>query len=363
LLILLILVTSCKDNYNTDDITCYNTPNCTLIINFSYFIIIGRDTNISEITNNSIYYFYVDDTMIGNSLMSNDNITFFNMSSSVSFSWNSSEVDKSWQFYNEGWQKCKPTPGQENNCMQNNLVCIQNWSCSEWGSCLNEIQTRSCVDLNNCSNVTGKPIESQTCNTSSSPMIYLGLNFPDEVENSEEFDVTLHANNLEDSYYDVKIFIYTDQTSSVISEIYDESIGKWKNAYYYIDKTIRGEGDEKGEFSLRLKEDYHNFNGKANISARLRKSGTSQAWEFFSTIKIIEPKENTNTTDEGPIILEAGEVKKLENEEAIKLSSPKDIRTGGEKKEYIKKYAIYFYALFSTALLVLLIVKIRRHEK
>ncbi|MEM2956303.1 MAG: hypothetical protein QW041_01885 [Candidatus Pacearchaeota archaeon] len=41
--------------------------------------------------------------------------------------------------------------------------CIPNWQCSEWSKCINNTQTRNCIDLNNCTTLDGKPAESQPC--------------------------------------------------------------------------------------------------------------------------------------------------------------------------------------------------------
>ncbi len=41
--------------------------------------------------------------------------------------------------------------------------CIANWSCSDWGSCIDNNQTRTCTDLNSCNNTLSKPAEIQTC--------------------------------------------------------------------------------------------------------------------------------------------------------------------------------------------------------
>lgn len=38
-----------------------------------------------------------------------------------------------------------------------------NWNCSEWDSCLNNIQNRTCKKYNNCGNTYGKPNETQSC--------------------------------------------------------------------------------------------------------------------------------------------------------------------------------------------------------
>jgi hypothetical protein len=42
-------------------------------------------------------------------------------------------------------------------------LCEENWTCTEWSSCVNETQTRNCTDLNNCNTNNNKPITSQTC--------------------------------------------------------------------------------------------------------------------------------------------------------------------------------------------------------
>jgi hypothetical protein len=62
-----------------------------------------------------------------------------------------------------------------------NIVCTPQWSCTAWGSCQTQTcdwtgktacdtsftmpssQTRTCTDSKNCGTLSGKPIESQTC--------------------------------------------------------------------------------------------------------------------------------------------------------------------------------------------------------
>lgn len=41
--------------------------------------------------------------------------------------------------------------------------CIQNWQCDEWSDYEKECGYRTCIDLNDCGNVTGKPAEYQEC--------------------------------------------------------------------------------------------------------------------------------------------------------------------------------------------------------
>jgi len=51
-------------------------------------------------------------------------------------------------------------------------VCSEQWLCGSWGSCINNIQRRSCIDLNNCNNVVpkvNKPSETRSCTTVRAP--------------------------------------------------------------------------------------------------------------------------------------------------------------------------------------------------
>lgn len=44
-------------------------------------------------------------------------------------------------------------------------LCVQNWTCTEWGECVRGYQTRECTDENQCGNETGRPAERQLCLT------------------------------------------------------------------------------------------------------------------------------------------------------------------------------------------------------
>jgi len=70
-----------QDNQATDNITCYTITNCSLLTNATSFVIIDRNINISQITNLTINYFYVDDNALGGSGLNNngENLSFFNL--------------------------------------------------------------------------------------------------------------------------------------------------------------------------------------------------------------------------------------------------------------------------------------------
>jgi len=47
-----------------------------------------------------------------------------------------------------------------NTCV---ITCDENWVCSNWSTCINELQNRNCVDTNNCGTTELKPSLSQSC--------------------------------------------------------------------------------------------------------------------------------------------------------------------------------------------------------
>jgi len=102
-----------------DKITCQDIPDCSLITNAEYFMIIGRSTNIREITAEEIIYFFADDQKIGNGLNDGgDEITFYKSGFESWYKYDNSEADKSWQFCNSGWILDTPSPGKKNNCQE-----------------------------------------------------------------------------------------------------------------------------------------------------------------------------------------------------------------------------------------------------
>ena len=44
--------------------------------------------------------------------------------------------------------------------------CIPSWTCSTWGACANNKQARTCIDINHCGSLDGKPTEQQLCQAS-----------------------------------------------------------------------------------------------------------------------------------------------------------------------------------------------------
>jgi hypothetical protein len=53
-------------------------------------------------------------------------------------------------------------------------LCQPEWSCTDWGECVEGTQTRSCTVTNNCELDTGKPAESQTCESAAQTPLATG---------------------------------------------------------------------------------------------------------------------------------------------------------------------------------------------
>lgn len=43
------------------------------------------------------------------------------------------------------------------------IGCVENWTCFEWSACVNNQQTRMCVDVNKCGTELSMPKEVQSC--------------------------------------------------------------------------------------------------------------------------------------------------------------------------------------------------------
>lgn len=56
------------------------------------------------------------------------------------------------------------TTTSDDTMKDTSLVCMKNWSCSEWSDCdTNNVKIRTCVDLNECEDALDKPEEMDYC--------------------------------------------------------------------------------------------------------------------------------------------------------------------------------------------------------
>jgi len=64
---------------------------------------------------------------------------------------------------------CGEDPSQKLTLQICDSSCVPNWTCTNWSECQDGIQARSCVDKKLCNNETGKPLEFQECGLSCVP--------------------------------------------------------------------------------------------------------------------------------------------------------------------------------------------------
>ena len=322
-----------QDNHDIDEIVCA-IENCSLVISYEYFLILGKDTDISEITSASVNYFYVDDTKIGNSLNDEgDKVIFFNSTFSTNFSWNSSSTGKSWQLCDSSWNENEPTPGSVNSC----------------------------------------EAPSQNNTTPPEPQIYLEAEwYGDDILNTEDFDIEIKVYNLEDKDYNLRVWIEPEDEDKIISDRYDPKNDEWKSGKYYIDKFFSGPGNKSEDILLRLREEEDDFKGYAVLKAKLE----NEDYTLERSIKILEPEKNEedtidNDADSGSQgdsniqdtqqetatitgdIIKLGDRSKLQKQES---SEEKGIvyESGSEK---VKKYAIYGLNAILIVIIILLVKK------
>jgi hypothetical protein len=274
---------------------------------------------------------------------SGDNISIFNETELISnFEYSSSKDNESWSFESSEWKQCTPTPGEVNDC----------------------------------------PEENQNNNNDDDQSIILDLDWDDdEIINGKDFRITVTAENLDSGKsYDIKLWIENDDEDT-ISETYDD--GEWDSSEYYLTKVFENEQEDSINIKLRIDEDYNEFKGDARIWARIREHGDNDYIEEENArIKILEKNESesedeeeddeetgnkgsetatTNSNDkpesDEPIVLGSFDDNKEENKK--NNTETEDIKTQNNilyqsKQELIKKYAIYGFTLLCIILCVLL---------
>lgn len=104
-----------------EEITCHTIDNCTLETSADYFLILGRNINLTNVTGEAVTYFFVDDEKIGNGIndVGFEEIKLYNATyvSSMNYS-GSSNSSWSWSYCNGTWMQRPVTPGRKNACPQ-----------------------------------------------------------------------------------------------------------------------------------------------------------------------------------------------------------------------------------------------------
>ncbi|MFA5173699.1 MAG: hypothetical protein WC438_00795 [Candidatus Pacearchaeota archaeon] len=187
----------------------------------------------------------------------------------------------------------------------------------------------------------------------------------EDIINGKEFEIELEAENL-DKDYDIKVWI-ADEENNVLSDRYDEENKEWKSGRYYLNDFFDS-GDETKKVKLRIRKEYLDFNGDAEIFLKLRDSE-----EISEDIEILEKEDNLNEginnnsniqsysynlkEDNDNVI--TGNVIMLGNNydtESQDIKSEKNV-IYESKNELIKKYSIFGFALLCVLLSVLVITR------
>ncbi len=206
------------------------------------------------------------------------------------------------------------------------------------------------------------------------PEIYFELEWgEDEIINGEEFEIEARVFNLEDKSYEVKVYLRFKENDTIISETHHEDDDIWKSSTYYLGDVFSGPGNDSRSFSLRIKDDYENFNGDAKIGVKIRRTDTSTIiTEDEENIEVLEKEEsqeqiaeevqqqdNTETTNKKETskangVIKLGARNKIETDKQEDETSRVLYESGSEK---VKKYAIYGLNFILIIIIIFLLKK------
>ena len=157
-----------------------------------------------------------------------------------------------------------------------NPNCTAKWTCSEWGACIGEMQSRTCYISNQCSIGSQKPNETMPCQEVKT------------IQNQESIPNKVYQNNLDKAKLFVKNYYLIIISSSVVfiiillivfkskkpSDRYMDEFGysedKVKAIASYIIKTTRS-GYAEGQIKQKLIEAGHDIKKIEKIIEHLNK--------------------------------------------------------------------------------------------
>lgn len=168
----------------------------------------------------------------------------------------------------------------------------------------------------------------------------------DKLYNDDELEVEVKAKNLENKEYEIKAAIMFEDEETIVSETYNSG---WKSSMYYIpfSENVR----------LRLKKDFRNISGDAEILVKIRERGksaiiyeTSEEIRILRTKVKVDSKLEVNNAENQSIVLVPP------NQEAIVLGSKEEV-VYESKNEKIKQYTVYAFCMFLIVLIGLILIK------
>jgi len=281
-----------KDNSSVppNKIICCPGSNCSMETNASFFIITGNKSNISQITNQTIVYFCVNRSTIGNGLTNDgDNISFYNSSYITSFSYANSIEGKSWARLENGtFIICDtPTPGLENNCTQQQANRTQ-----------------------------------------------ILVSYPSQVwNNGTEFFVNLTLLNFENAKYNLKIDVFED--SNPLSNLWNGTswLGQnrwWYNAFYLNSSNF--------SFISKLRiTPTESYVGNASLQIKLNNTNTNKLYEQEHNITILNGTIQSNQSSQTE-----SEIKIIDAPHSAQFGDEIEVEINVYKGD-TNKYAVYVY--------------------
>jgi len=203
----------------------------------------------------------------------------------------------------------------------------------------------------------------------------IDVNYPDTVQQDQEFTVKLTLTDFEETSYDVKIDILGD--GKRISKILNGN--SWKSTFNYIKDVDFSESSN--DFRLKITESYE---GTANLEIKIRKESKTYTFNNYTiNVKANNSKNNNgktnknteeskmnenthdNMVDNNEKAIQKKEVvnsiENINNYSIIRLNSKtQDIKNTviyESNNEIIKKGAIYGFSVLLLVLIVLLLFK------
>ncbi len=124
----------------------------------------------------------------------------------------------------------------------------------------------------------------------------IALDYPEEVNYGEEFEIIVELMDFQEDEYDIKIDI-TNSEGSRISEILNN--GEWKSTYNYVRDSIDTSQEDEASFTLNITEEYI---GTATIEVKTRDSTSQieafQGYEIEIVDRGAEPEEEEEENQE-----------------------------------------------------------------
>ena len=137
--------------YNATNYTYQNASIQTSDIATSNIISLNLFSSLTSLNGQEIIYSYSDDSGSTWNNITDSNMSSINISSGT-IRFNATLLSNSTE-----------TPILHSISLGYYALCTENWSCSEWSSCQNNLKTRSCIETNACIAPENKPVESSEC--------------------------------------------------------------------------------------------------------------------------------------------------------------------------------------------------------